>query len=131
MLKISDKKHKNFFLLLKIAYQKKQKFFIYTSKNANLITILQKLQEKSFILGYFNLNICEIQIFLRYDMQSLPAINHIFLFPKAKYISIKTLKAFQNDYSLSLSLLNTQYGILDIKECQKKNCGGEFIVQIK
>ena len=130
MTNISDKKHKNFFLLLKTAYQKKQKFFIYPAKNPNLLTILKKLQEKTLILGYFHLNVFEIQIFLRYDMQSWPAINNIFLFPKYRYISLKTLKAFTNDYPLSLALLNTQFGILDGKECQGKNCGGEFLVKI-
>ena len=76
-------------------------------------------------------NSSELQIFLRYDMKSLPAINNIFLFPKCRYISIKTLKAFTNDYSLAFSLLNTRFGILDVEECKKKNCGGELIVTIK
>lgn len=130
MSKFYLKKNKIFFLLLKTAYQKKQKVLIYPSKNNNLLIILKKLQEKGLILGYSHLNISEIQVFLRYDMQSLPAINTIFFFPKCRYISIKKLKAFTNDYPLSLSLLNTQFGILDINECQKKNCGGELIVTI-
>ena len=130
MKNTSDKKYHKFFLLLKNAYQKKQKFFNYSSKNLNLLIILKKLQENSLILGYFHLNISEIQIFLRYDLQSLPAINHVFLFPKNRYISLKKIKAFTNDHPLSLSLLNTQFGILDLKECQKKNCGGEFLVTI-
>ncbi len=80
---------------------------------------------------FFSRSLSEMQIFLRYDMKSLPAINDIFLFPKCRYISIKTLKAFTNDYPLSFSLLNTRFGILDMEECQKKNCGGELIVTIK
>jgi ribosomal protein S8 len=126
-----NKKHKFFFLLLKTAYQKKQKFFIYASNNPKFFVILQKLQAKSLIQGFSQKNLSEIQIFLRYDMKSLPAINNIFLFQKCKYISIKTLKAFTNDYSLSFSLLNTRFGLLDTEECQKKNCGGELIVTIK
>jgi len=121
---------KFFFLLLKTAYQKKQKVLLYPSKNNNLLLILKKLQEKGLILGYSHKNIAELQVFLRYDMQSLPAITTIFFFPKCRYISIKELKAFTNDYPLSLSFLNTQFGILDINECQKKNCGGELIVTI-
>jgi len=124
------KNQKNFFLVLKIAYQKKQKFFNYLSKNPNLLLIVKKLQEKSLILGYSQSSLYEIRIFLRYDLQSLPAINEVFLFPKHRYISKKTLKAFANNYPLSFSLLNTQFGILDVNECQKKNCGGEFIVTI-
>lgn len=131
MSNIDYKKHKTFFLLLKTAYQKKQKFFIYPENNPTLLVILRKLQEKSFILGYFPRNISEIQIFLRYDMQSFPAINQLFLFPKCRYASKKLLKAVTNDYPFSFSLLHTQFGILDINECQKKNCGGEFIVTIR
>lgn len=130
MTNLYDKKYKNFFLLLKTSYQKKQKFFNYSSQNNHLLTILKKLQENSLILGYFHLNVAELQIFLRYDLQSLPAINQIFLFPKNRYISTKKIKALMNDYPLSLSLLHTQFGILDLKECQKKNCGGELIVTI-
>ena len=130
MTNFYDKKYKIFFLLLKTAYQKKQRFFKYSSKNPNLLMILKKLQEKSLILGYFHLNLSELQIFLRYDLQSLPAINRVFFFPKNRYISIKKIKALTNDHPLSLSLLNTQFGILDLKECQKKNCGGEFLVTI-
>lgn len=130
MAQLYYKKHKIFFLLLKTAYQKKQKVFFYSSKNQNLVTILKKLQEKGLILGYSFRNTAEIQVFLRYDLQSLPAINTIFLFPKCRYISLKKLKSLKNNYPLSLSLLNTQFGILDLKECQEKNCGGELIVTI-
>lgn len=126
-----NKKHNFFFLLLKTAYQKKQKFFNYSSNNPKLLVILKKLQEKSLIQGFYQVNFTELQIFLRYDMKSLPAISSIFLFPKCRYISIKTLKAFTNDYSLAFSLLNTRFGILDVEECKKKNCGGELIVTIK
>lgn len=129
MSKFSLKKNKNFFLLLKTAYQKKQKVLIYPFPNPNLLVILRKLQEKGLILGYYK-NLMEIQVFLRYDMQSLPAINTIFFFPKCRYIPLKKIKSFTNDYPLSLSLLNTQFGILDLNECQKKNCGGELIVTI-
>lgn len=72
----------------------------------------------------------EMRIFLRYDRQSLPAINTVFFFPKCRYISLKKIKALTNDYPLSLSFLNTKFGILDFHECQKKNCGGELIVTI-
>lgn len=130
MSKISLKKNKIFFLLLKTAYQKKQKVLIYPSTNNNLLSILKKLQEKGLILGYVQRNLMEMQIFLRYDMQSLPAINTIFFFPRCRYISLKQIQAFSNDYPLSLSLLNTKFGILDLHECQKKNCGGELIVTI-
>ena len=131
MSNLYQKKHKNFFLSLKIAYQKKQKFFTYSSMNENLILILKKLQEKSLIQGFSQVNFSKFQIFLRYDMKSTPAINNIFLFPNYRYISVKTLKAFANDYSVSFSLLNTRFGILDIDECKKKNCGGELFVSIK
>ena len=126
-----QKKHRFFFSLLKTAYQKKQKFFIYSANNSKLILILKKLQEKSLIQGFYKISPSETQIHLRYDMKSLPAINDIFLFSKCKYISIKTLKAFTNDYALSFSLLNTRFGILDMEECKEKNCGGELFVTIK
>lgn len=131
MTNVYKKKYKDFFLLLKIAYQKKQKFFHYTANNPKVLIILKKLQEKSLIQGFSQVNFSELRIFLRYDMKSLPAINNIFLFPKCRYVSIKTLKGFANDYFLSFSLLNTRFGILDIEECKKKNCGGELIVTIK
>ena len=126
-----QKKHRFFFSLLKTAYQKKQKFFVYSANNSKLNLILKKLQEKSLIQGFYSLNPYETQIHLRYDMKSLPAINDIFLFSKCRYISVKTLKAFTNDYALSFSLLNTRFGILDMDECKKKNCGGELFVTIK
>ena len=81
------KKHKIFFLALKTAYQKKQKFFFYPSKNEHLIGILKKLQEKSLITGYVSGENSVFQVFLRYDMQNVPAMNYIFLFPKNRYIS--------------------------------------------
>ena len=126
-----NKKHKFFFLSLKTAYQKKQKFFTYSTKSSKIVWILKKLQEKSLIQGFCQTNLSELQISLRYDFKSLPAIHQIFFFPKCKYISVKTLKAFTNDYALSFSLLNTRFGILDMDECKKKNCGGELIVTIK
>ena len=52
MSKLYYKKHKIFFLLLKIAYQKKQKILVYPSKNKNMLIILKKLQKKGLILGY-------------------------------------------------------------------------------
>lgn len=131
MSKFYNKKHQFFFLALKTAYQKKQKFFTYASKSSKIVLILKKLQEKSLIQGFCRMNLSEIQIFLRYDLKSLPVVNHIFFFPKCKYISLKTIKAFTNDYALSFSLLNTRFGILDLDECKKKNCGGELIVTIK
>lgn len=124
------KKYKNFFLSLKNAYKKKQKFFIYPSKNEHLIVILKKLQENSFIASYVFGNEEFIEVFLRYDLQNLPAINYLFLLPEKRFISSKQLKLLKNDYPLSLSLINTKFGILDTKECQKKNCGGELIVII-
>lgn len=130
MSKYYFKKNKIFFLLLKTAYQKKQKVLFYPAINQNFLVILKKLQEKGLILGYSQRSLTEIQVFLRYDMQSLPAINTVFFFPKCRYISLKQIIAFKNDYPLSLSLLNTQFGILDLNECQKKNCGGELIVTI-
>ena len=130
LLKQYQKDHKHFFLLLKIAYQKKQKFFLYPFQHRNLLLILKKLQEKSLILNYCHVDMTTLQVSLRYDMRSLPAIQNIFLFPKSRFISIKTLKALTNDYPLSLSLVNTKFGILDTSECQKKNCGGELIVTI-
>lgn len=130
MTRLYYKKSENFFLLLKTAYQKKQKFFIYPFQNPQLFLILKKLQEKSLIGSYFFRNSFEIQIFLRYDVQNLPVIRNLFLFPKNRYISLRKLKSFTNDYPFSLSLLNTKFGILDTNECQKKNCGGELIVTI-
>ena len=131
MSNLYKKKYQNFFLWLQTAYRKKQKFFIYSSHNAKIVLILKKLQEKSLIQGYSQISWKEFQIFLRYDMKSLPAITNIFLFPKCKYISTRTMKSFTNDYSLSFSLLHTRFGILDMDECRKKNCGGEMIVTIK
>lgn len=131
MSNVDYKKHKTFFLLLKTAYQKKQKFFLYPENNPTLLLILKKLQENSFILGYVPKNNFEIQIFLRYDARSLPAINALFLFPKSRSVSKKLLNAIKNDYPFSFSLLHTQFGILDMNECQKKNCGGELIVTIR
>lgn len=46
MAQFTLKKNKIFFLLLKTAYQKKQKVLIYPAQNKNLLTILKKLQEK-------------------------------------------------------------------------------------
>ena len=131
MPNLYNQKQSFFFSLLKNAYQKKQKFFTYAANNPKILIILKKLQEKSLIQGYYQKNSYELQIFLRYDMKSLPAINNIFFFTKRRYISIKTLKAFTNDYFLAFSLLNTRFGILDLEECKKKNCGGELIVTIK
>lgn len=131
MSNLYKEKYKNFFLLLKTAYQKKQKFFIYHANNPKVLLILKKLQEKSLIQGFSQVSLSELQIFLRYDMKSLPAIQSIFLFPKCRHISVKKLKSFANDYALSFSLLNTRFGILDLEECQKKNCGGELLVTIK
>ena len=67
MTNLLYKNHKIFFLLLKTAYQKKQKFFIYPSRNQELLRILNKLQEKSLIGSYTSITIFSMQIFLRYD----------------------------------------------------------------
>ena len=94
MANVYNKKHKFFFLSLKTAYQKKQRFFTYFSKNPKLIIILKKLQEKSLIQGFYQTNVSQLQIFLRYDMNSLPAINNIFLFPKMQIYFFKNFESF-------------------------------------
>jgi ribosomal protein S8 len=124
------KELKYFFILLKNAYQKKKKFFTYPMVTANLLTVLVNLQKKSLILGYYQLNNQEVKIFLRYDMQSLPAITQIFILPPLRYITVRMLNKFVNDYPYSLGLISTRYGILTVSECKKKNCGGELIVSI-
>lgn len=117
--------------MLKISYQKRQKYFVYQGYTPELIAILKKLQRKALILGYFEKNDLELQVFLRYDLQSLPAINELFLFPKCRYVSKETLKRILNDYPLSFSLIQTHHGLLDLDECLAKNCGGELLVNIK
>lgn len=80
-------KIENFFLSLKIASEKKQKVLIYPAQNPNFFVILKKLQELGLILGYTQKKSTEIEIILHYDMQSLPVISQVFIFPKGRYIS--------------------------------------------
>lgn len=121
---------KLFFLLLKSSYQKKKRFFTYPVITSNLLTILINLQKNSLILGYHQISNQEIKIFLRYDLQSLPAITQIFFFPPLRYVTVRMLKKFVNDYPYTLGLVQTRYGILTVSECQKRNCGGELIASI-
>jgi ribosomal protein S8 len=130
MPNINYKEIKNFFRLLQSAYKKKKKFFVYPFVTSRLLSVLSILQQSAFILGYYQINNREIQIYLRYDAQSLPVLNSIYFFPSLRYVTVKMLKRFANDYPYSLLLVNTRYGVLNNKDCQKQNCGGELIIAI-
>jgi ribosomal protein S8 len=129
MLLVNYKELKPFFLSLEHAIQKRQKYFIYPKITPNLLAVLSHLQKSSFILGYFRKQ-TELKIFLRYDNQSLPVISKIVVLPSLRYIKVSALNKFVNNYPYSLALISTPYGILNVSECQNKNCGGELIVTI-
>jgi ribosomal protein S8 len=130
MSRINYKELKLFLLLLRSAYQKKKRFFTYPVITPNLLITLMNLQKNSLILGYHQVSNQEIKIFLRYDMQSLPAITQVFFFPPLRYVTSRMLHKFVNDYPYALGLVQTRYGILTVAECQKRNCGGEFLASI-
>ena len=120
-----NKNHKIFFSLLKTAYQKKQKFFIYSAKNSKIFLILKKLQEKSLIQGYL-----AVWIFLKrkffYVMiwKVYPQLVISFSFQNANIISIKTLKAFTNDYASFFFFIKYTFWYSRSRWMQKKKLWG-------
>jgi ribosomal protein S8 len=116
------------------AIQIRQLFFIYPFLTQNILVVLNHLEKQTIISGYHILNVQKVKIFLHYDVsRNIPLAQSIIFFSsrgRKRFISVKLLKAFAQHYPNSFVLIGTKYGILNLSQCQKLNCGGELILSI-
>lgn len=117
------------------AIKTKELFFVYTSLTPNILNLIKCLETNSRIAGYHIIeNENKAKIFLNYDLtKNEPLVQKIVLFSSRGRKRIATrpmLNLFHYHYPHSLGIIGTRYGIMSSKECQAKNCGGEFIVSI-
>lgn len=109
-------------------------FFVYPSVTNNILELLKYLEKDSRIAGYHVTKDKQIKVFLNYDMtRNEPLVQKIILFSskgRKRIATLHMLKLFNHHYPNSLALLRTRYGLLNLKDCQAKKCGGEFVVSI-
>jgi ribosomal protein S8 len=112
----------------------RQLFFTYPFLTQNILGVLNHLEKQGIISGYHILNVQRVKVFLHYDVsRNIPLIQNIMFFSsrgRKRFISAQTLKSFVQHYPNSFVLIGTKYGILNLSQCQKLNCGGKLILSI-
>jgi len=134
MQKKRKKELEHFFYFYSSAVQKQKLSFFYPFLTQNLLIILNYLEKEAIIAGYYIQNMQKVKIFLRYQIsKNIPLIKKIIFFSyrgRKRFLPVKMFKSFMQYYPNSFTLVATKYGILNLKQCQELNCGGELILSI-
>ena len=97
--------------------------------------LLKCLVKESRIAGYQIFKEKQkIQIFLSYDLvQKTPLICRFVFYSsqgRTQISSLKTLQNLKKQSSITLTLISTPLGVLTLKDCLQKKCGGQLLVSI-
>jgi len=69
---------------------------------------------------------------LSYDLTQKIPLNPKFIFyssqGRTKIASLKTLQSFNKQNPTALTLIGFQGGILSLKDCLQRKCGGQFLM---
>jgi len=98
-------------------------------------TFLTCLEKETRIAGYcFVKENRSVDIFLNYDLAKKAPLRTKFIFyaseGRKRVASLKALQQFYNQNPTTLTLINTTLGLLTIRDCLNKKCGGEFLMTI-
>ena len=140
-LTIKEKRHVSleaFFRMYLNAIKSKSLFFICPILDLNIIALVRCLEKESWIGGYQllknNQNLSFVKIFLNYDASIKRLFGHKIRFysmqGRKRIATVTTLQRFHNRYPYSLAILRTSYGLLTIRDCLLRKCGGEFVVSL-
>jgi len=127
---------KSFFQTYAKALQSKAISFEYPFWELTLIdNLLKCLVKESRIAGYQILKEEQkIHIFLSYDLvQKTPLIRKFIFYSSQGRTQISSLKTLQNlnkQSSIALTLISTHVGVMTLKDCLQKKCGGQLLVTI-
>ena len=127
---------KSFFQAYSHALQSKAIFFEHPFLESALgYAFLNCLVKESRIVGYqFLKEKQKVNIFLSYDLSRKTPLIPTFTFyssqGRLRICSLKTLQAFKRQNPTTLTLINAQGGILTLKDCLLKKCGGQLLVTI-
>ena len=96
---------------------------------------LNCLVKEARIAGYqFLKEKQKINIFLSYDLsQKTPLIPKLTFYSsqgRIRISSLKVLQSLQRQNPTALTLISTQRGILTLKDCLLKKCGGQLLVTL-
>lgn len=111
--------------------QVSKKPFILQKKSFFCIKFLNILWSEGLILGYKELNLKILKIFLKYKKNNTPAINNIrFLTKPSKRIYLNIKQLWKLDKSNYIVIVSTSKGLLTINECKQYNLGGEVLLSL-
>jgi ribosomal protein S8 len=125
---------KQFFQAYSHALQSKAQFFEYPLLESRLVhEFLQCLLRESRIAAYqFIKEKQKVSIFFSYDVVQKTPLNPKFIFYSASgrthVASLKTLQSFNKQNPTALTLIGSPGGILSLKDCLQRKCGGQFLV---
>jgi len=125
---------KSFFQAYNNALQSKAISFEYPVLKSLLVhDLLQCLLKESRISGYQFLEEQQrINVFLSYDLaQKMPLISKFTFYSshgRTQIASLSMLQSFNKQNPRSLTLIGTKMGILTLKECLQRKCGGQLLV---
>jgi len=93
------------------------------------------LAKEARIAGYhFTEKNKTVDIFLSYDLSEKIALSSKFTYysfkGRKRMASLKTLEQFDSQNPTAFTLINTNVGLMTLKDCLHKKCGGEFLVTI-
>jgi len=125
-----------FFRAYTNAIQAKALFFRYPFRESALTRkFLKCLEKESRIAGYhFVKDKSSVDIFLSYDLAEKMSLNSKFIFysstQRKRVATLDILEQFNNQNPTALTLINTNKGLMTLKDCLQQKCGGEFLVTI-
>ena len=127
---------KAFFRAYNYAIHAKAISFSYPVIESSVVrTFLTCLEKETRIAGYYFLKKNRsVDIFLNYDLVEKAPLRTKFIFyaseGRKRVASLKTLQQFYNQNPTAFTLINTTLGLLTIRDCLNKKCGGEFLMTI-
>lgn len=114
--------------------QRFQKIDVLHFKSKLVCNLLDILIKEGYIAGYANFvkqNINYLKIFLKYNPNGEPIIQHIVRVSKPGrrlYYKISKLQTFKN--SLGIYILSTSKGLMSDYDARQQNIGGEVLCKI-
>ena len=120
-----------FFELYSHALRSKALFFVYPFVNETIIRLLNLLLKNSRIAGYQVLVKEEkIKVFLISDPTTNQKPIFYSLQGRKRIVTAEMLRKFKYQYPHALVLVETKQGLMDIEDCLRFRCGGEFLVSL-
>ena len=111
-----------------------KKFIIRQKRKKICESLLKIMWDEGFIQGYrvSKTNKNTLEIFLKYDLSGIPAVNCINSISKpGKRVFYSARKTWKIDSSKAFVIFSTEKGLKSIKQAKKEYLGGEPLLIIK